>query len=210
MLSAHELTARYGSIVAVRGASVVFEAGTLTALVGPNGAGKTSLFSALAGIVEATGDVSVDGERVDHLVTEERAARGLAFVPAARRLFGALTVRQNLVVGATVLPRSRARAAVQEVLDRFPLLDERSEQRADTLSGGEGQILMIARALVASPRALLVDEPFQGLSDEAAQVVLGTLRAAAQAGAAVAIASPVEVDGVDAIAIKHGSLEVWV
>jgi branched-chain amino acid transport system ATP-binding protein len=208
LLRAHDVNVSYGQIVAVRGASLVVEAGEALAVVGPNGSGKTSLLGAIAGLVDARADVVLDQERIDHLPPERRAARGLALVPAGRRLFGALTVEQNLVVGATTVARARARAAVAAVLERFPLLDERRGQRAGTLSGGEGQVLMIARALVAKPRVLLIDEPFQGLSAEAAELVLGVMRAAAAGGTAVVLASPDPIEDVASVLMLHGSLGV--
>jgi branched-chain amino acid transport system ATP-binding protein len=103
------------------------------------------------------------------------------------------------------LPRAQARTAIARTFERFPLLAERRAQRADTLSGGEGQLLMIARALIASPVALLVDEPFQGLSAEASEMVLGALRAVADGGASVLIASPEPLRGIESIRINHGS-----
>lgn len=210
MLRVHDIDVRYGSIVAVRDAALTLDAGTLQAVVGPNGAGKTSLFAGIAGLVPAEGIVELRGERIDGLAAEKRAAVGLASVPPGRRLFGRLSVEQNLVVGATVLPRARAGDAVEETLDRFPMLAERRGQRADTLSGGEGQLLMIARALVARPAVLLVDEPFQGLSEDARELVGGALRAAADEGAAIAVASPDPIDGVPTLEMIHGSLGVRV
>lgn len=206
MLRAREVSVRYGSVQAVRDATLSVEAASFTALVGPNGSGKTSLLSAIAGVVEATGEVWLDDQRIDTLPAHRRARAGIAFVPDGRRLFGRLSVEQNLLVGAAPLRRTRARGAVAAVLERFPLLDERRAQRADTLSGGEGQQLMIARALIAGPRVLLVDEPFQGLSPEATEVIEGVLRAEAAHGTAVVIAVPEPVDGARLVEMQHGAV----
>lgn len=207
MLRVRECSVRYGSIVAVRNVSFDVARGSCVALVGPNGAGKTSLFSALAGVVASGGTVEVGGTDLTGLPAERRAAAGLAFVPDGRRLFGRLSVEQNVLVGTMPL---RGRAAIvrslAEIFERFPLLAARRTQQAGTLSGGEGQVLMIARALVASPKVVLVDEPFQGLSAEATALVLSTLREVAEQGGAVAIATPEPVDGVASITMNHGAL----
>lgn len=195
----------------MRGVSVDLVAGELLAVVGPNGAGKSSLLGAIAGDVPSRGAISLDGQRVDHLAAERRARAGIAFVPDGRRLFGRLTVAQNLLVGATGLRgRLSASRAVEEWLGKFEELSERRDQRADSLSGGEGQLLMIARALVASPRVLLVDEPLQGLSERAASRVLDALRATARDGVAVALASPDPIPGLPHVLMEHGSLRVAV
>jgi branched-chain amino acid transport system ATP-binding protein len=211
LLRVRDLEVRYGSITAVRGVSVDLVEGELLAIVGPNGAGKSSLLGAIAGNVPAGGTISINGQRVDHLAAERRARVGIAFVPDGRRLFGRLTVAENLLVGAVGLRgRAAASRAVQEALGRFEELGERRNQRADSLSGGEGQLLMIARALVASPRVLLVDEPLQGLSENAASRVLDTLVAIASGGVAVALASPDPIPGLSHVLMEHGSLRVAV
>jgi branched-chain amino acid transport system ATP-binding protein len=206
LLQARDISVRYGSIVAVRDASIEVRAGELAALVGPNGAGKTSLLSALAGVVAAEGDVILNDVSLHRLPPERRAAAGLSFVPDGRRVFGRLSVEQNLAVGSIPLPRRESARAVAAVRDRFPLLAARARQRADTLSGGEAQLLMIARALVSRPSAVLIDEPLQGLSEEAAALVLDALRSVAADGAAVLIASPDPIEGVNELAMYHGAI----
>jgi branched-chain amino acid transport system ATP-binding protein len=209
LLRVDGLHVRYGSVVAVRDATFALAPATLTTLTGPNGAGKTSTLSAIAGVVAFTGAVRVGGTEMGDRPAHQRAAAGLAFVPDGRRVFGRLTVEQNLAVATVKMSRDAARAALTHTYDRFALLQARRAQRADTLSGGEAQLLMIARALIGAPTVLMVDEPFQGLSAEATHVVLDALRAAASGGAAVLVATPEPVDGIDAIRMNHGStLEV--
>jgi branched-chain amino acid transport system ATP-binding protein len=227
LLRASEIGVRYGAIAAVREASLELVPGTVLVLEGPNGAGKTSLLGAIAGSVHYTGSISVDcgrfvgrahrhvraAERVasiDHLPAEKRARLGIAMIPAGRHVFDGLSVEQNLLVGATPLPRAHVREAVTEVFERFPTLAERRPQRAETLSGGEAQLLAIARALVSRPSVLLVDEPLQGLSDEAAAIVLGVLRDVANAGASVLIATPDPIGEQAVIRMEHGRLGVRV
>ena len=207
MLRARDIVVRYGAIVAVRGVSLEVSPGAVTALVGPNGSGKTSLLSALAGIVPASGTIELGDRPIEHLPAEQRARGGLAVVQDGRRLFGDLTVEQNLIVASAMIHgRRAASAAVAMVLERFPTIAERADQRAGTLSGGEGQLLMIARALVASPTVVLADEPFEELDAEATVLVHAALSEVAASGAAVLIASPDPVPGADEIPILHGGL----
>jgi len=207
LLRAHDLQVRYGSIVAVRDVDLEIERGHTTAVVGPNGAGKTSLLSALAGLTPSRGVIELDGYRIDLLAPERRARAGLAFAQDGRRLFGGLSVEQNLAVASAVVRgRRAASSAVDKVLGQFPILAERADQRADTLSGGEGQLLMIARALVNEPRVLLADEPFEELDPEATALVHAALANAASNGAAVLIASPDPVPGAREVHMLHGAL----
>jgi len=205
MLAVRDLSVRYGSVVAVRGATFTLQAGELHALVGANGAGKTSTLSAIAGVVESDGSVELGGASLAGKAAHQRASAGIAFVPDGRRVFGALTVEQNLLVATVSMKLTVARAALGLTYQRFATLAERTTQRADTLSGGEAQLLMIARALIGAPKVLLVDEPFQGLSAEATSLVMDSLRSAASEGASVLIASPEGINGIDAIHLHHGA-----
>jgi branched-chain amino acid transport system ATP-binding protein len=169
-LSIDGVDAGYGAVRALRGVSLQVETGETVALLGTNGNGKSTLIKAIMGLVRPTrGSVSlsIDGNRHDltRLSPEEIVDLGVALVPEGRRLFPKLTVVENLMLGAF---RKAARSAIQRNLamafDTFPVLKERRRQLAGTMSGGQQQMLAIARALMSSPRLLLVDEPSVGLS----------------------------------------------
>jgi branched-chain amino acid transport system ATP-binding protein len=139
--------------------------GEVVAIIGPNGAGKTSLLRAVSGLVRpASGEIWFSGRRIDGLAPEAIVKLGIVHVPEGRRLFGSMTTRENLEIGAHVRPRASARLDLATVMEQFPILGRRGRQRAGSLSGGEQQILALARALMAKPRLLLLDEPTMGLA----------------------------------------------
>jgi branched-chain amino acid transport system ATP-binding protein len=169
MLVVRAVDVFYGRVQALRAATLHVEAGELVTLVGPNGSGKTTLLRAITGLVPTrAGDVALDGRRITGRATEEIVRHGIAMVPEGRELFGPLTVRDNLALGAYGLARAARRAALETDLDRvlglFPVLRARLGQRTLTLSGGEQQMVAIGRALMARPRMLLLDEPSVGLA----------------------------------------------
>jgi branched-chain amino acid transport system ATP-binding protein len=188
-LAAEALTVRYGHAVAVRGVDVTVPGGSVTAIVGPNGAGKSSLLLALYGSVDATGRVTLDGDDVSRLRATDRARAGIALVPQGRQLFPRLTVRENLQLMVDLL-RSVPKSAVDEALDRFPILRQRSRRLAGVLSGGEQQMLVVARALMGAPRVLLLDEMTTGLAPMVVRELTDTVAALAADGVAVALAEP--------------------
>ena len=166
LLVVDALTVAYGAVVAVRDVSLDVTPGEIVAALGPNGAGKTTLLRALAGALKPQhGSVVLDGEILTGLVPEAVLRRGVALVPEGRHVFPALTVEENLTVGGIArTDRDELRADTERWLGRFPILGERANQLAGTLSGGEQQQLAIARALMSRPRMLLLDEPSLGLA----------------------------------------------
>jgi branched-chain amino acid transport system ATP-binding protein len=166
MLQITDLATAYGKIEALKGVSLSAKAGEVTCLLGPNGAGKSTLMLTLAGILKPQrGSVKFEGEELVGKTPADIVARGLALVPENRLVFPALTVRENLMAGAY---KRRDTAAIRSDIDamfgRFPRLQERVDQLAGTLSGGEQQMLAVARALMSRPRLLLMDEPSVGLA----------------------------------------------
>jgi branched-chain amino acid transport system ATP-binding protein len=166
MLTIKDLHVSYGNIVALRGVSLAVEQGEIVAVIGPNGAGKSTLLLTIAGVVRAKqGDVRMSEASTLGTAPEMLASRGLALVPEGRHIFGSLTVAENIALGATTRrDRDAIAADVERALDMFPVLRDRYRQRAGKLSGGEQQMLAIARALLARPKLLLLDEPSLGLA----------------------------------------------
>jgi branched-chain amino acid transport system ATP-binding protein len=163
MLSVDSVTTDYGAIRAVDGVSLEVPAGSVTAVLGANGAGKTTLLRTVSGLVKPrAGSVRLDGQEITGLAVEEIVRRGLAHVPEGRGVIGELSVQENLKLGG--LWRRHQAAPLSELYEQFPRLAERRRQLASTLSGGERQMLSIARALIARPRVLLLDEPSLGLA----------------------------------------------
>jgi branched-chain amino acid transport system ATP-binding protein len=166
LLEIKDLHVAYGKVEAVRGVALRMEPGQIVTVIGPNGAGKTTLLAATAGLLRSRGEVIYDGVDVERLDVEERVERGFCLVPETRELFGEMTVADNLLLGGYTRRRdgSAVKQSMQQVYARFPRLDERRRQKAQTLSGGERQMLALGRALMAKPRLLLLDEPSLGLA----------------------------------------------
>jgi len=166
MLEIGDLHVSYGQVDAVRGVSLSLEHGQIISVIGPNGAGKTTLLAAAMGLLPSKGILKFEGEDLHGLDVEARVERGLCLVPEKRELFGELTVLDNLQLGAFSkrLGSAALKRQLQQVYERFPRLAERRAQRADTLSGGERQMLAVGRALMSAPRLLMLDEPSLGLA----------------------------------------------
>ena len=188
MLEIGDLHVSYGQVDAVRGVSLSLLAGQIVSVIGPNGAGKTTLLGAAMGLLPSTGTLRFEGQDLHALDVEARVERGLCLVPEKRELFGELTVLDNLMLGAYTL-RRRGGASLRNQLDavyaRFPRLAERHAQRADTLSGGERQMLAIGRALMAQPRLLMLDEPSLGLAPLVVQEIFSIVRRLREDGVAI-------------------------
>ena len=161
MLRLEGVSAGYGAVNVLRDVSLEARGGEVTCIMGRNGAGKTTLMRAIMGLVRRAGRVMLDGDDLSALPAHEVPRHGIALVPQGRRLFGPLTVAENLEIG--LMTRHRGAAVREGVLDLFPRLRERRGQVSSTLSGGEQQMLAIARALCLQPKVLLLDEPTEGL-----------------------------------------------
>ncbi len=177
LLEVHDLDVHYGGIHALQRVSFAVETGQIVALIGANGAGKTTALRAISGLVRSSGGhVALAGQRITGLPAHAIVARGLAHVPEGRGIFANLTVEENLQLGAYLRgdPTGVARD-LDRALELFPRIRERLHQNAGTLSGGEQQMLAIARALLARPRLLLLDEPSLGLAPQIVQRIFQIL-----------------------------------
>jgi branched-chain amino acid transport system ATP-binding protein len=201
-LEIDRLVVRYGRIEAVKGISLRVEAGEMVALIGANGAGKTTTLLAVSGALPvASGTVKLEGSAITGLKAHRIARRGLLQVIEGRAIFGGLTVRENLIAGScTRSDTQRLAQDLERLLDRFPVLQERLDQPGSTLSGGEQQMLAIARALIGRPRVLMLDEPSMGLAPLMAETVLGLLAELNREGLAVLL---VEQNAARALALSH-------
>jgi branched-chain amino acid transport system ATP-binding protein len=175
----------YGKVEAVRGVSLVMQPGQIVAVIGPNGAGKTTLLAAAAGLLRWRGRVMYDGLDLARLDVEERVERGLCLVPERRELFGDMAVADNLLLGAYSRRGNAADQSLRQVYDRFPRLAERRRQKAQTLSGGERQMLALGRALMAKPRLLLLDEPSLGLAPMMVREILRMVASLREIGVSI-------------------------
>ena len=175
MLQLEGLTTDYGAVRALNDVSLEVQPGSLTAVLGANGAGKTTLLRTVSGLVRPTaGEVSLDGADITRTPVAEIVRCGLAHVPEGRGVIGELTVEENLRLGG--LHNKRSAAKPTEIYAMFPVLEERRSQPASRLSGGERQMLSIGRALIARPKALLLDEPSLGLAPRIVGQIMGFVR----------------------------------
>jgi branched-chain amino acid transport system ATP-binding protein len=177
MLTICGLHAFYGNIEALRGVDLEVAAGEIVTLIGANGAGKSTLLMTVCGRPRpARGQILFEGRDITRLATFEIVRLGIAQAPEGRRIFSRMTVFENLQMGATVADPSSFGEDLAQVFDLFPILEERQGQRGGTLSGGEQQMLAIARALMSRPRLLLLDEPSLGLAPLVVKQIFGAIR----------------------------------
>jgi branched-chain amino acid transport system ATP-binding protein len=185
-LALEQLSVRYGAVEAVRGLSLEVRPGQIVGLIGPNGAGKSSTLHAIMGTAPITGgDVRLDGTSVVGRRPEDVARRGVAIVPECRRIFGELTVEENLRLGLAARGARKNGDGIARAYELFPVLREFRSRQAGTLSGGQQQQLAIGRALAADPAVLLLDEPSLGLAPKIVDVVFEALTRIREAGLAV-------------------------
>ena len=187
MFEINDLNVHFGGIHAIKGISLRVEAGEIVTLIGANGAGKTTTLRTASGLKAPTsGSVWLDGRDVTRVSAQQREKRGMSHVPEGRRVFPQMSVLENLELGA-FLRRDRGAVGndMDMVFDRFPVLAQRRQQNAGTLSGGEQQMLAMGRALMASPKVLLLDEPSMGLAPLFVQEIFDIIGSINQAGTTI-------------------------
>jgi branched-chain amino acid transport system ATP-binding protein len=173
LLSVRDITVHYGSVRAVEGVSIEVKEEDVVAFIGPNGAGKSTILRAISGLTPpSTGEIWFENQRIDHASPSEIVRLGISQVPEGKRLFNEMTVLENLLMGAYLKSkREDIKKSLNEVYGYFPILKEKARQQSSSLSGGEQQMLATARALMAQPKLLLMDEPSLGLSPQMTQMV---------------------------------------
>ena len=219
MLQVEDLHAGYGASEVLTGTTLTVKQGTLVALIGANGAGKTTTMRAISGgIKPSRGKVILDGQEVQGLDASRIASLGLAHSPEGRKVFGPLSVEDNLLLGAySRLPRffgyhAQAKPDLDRVYDLFPRLRDRARQSAGTLSGGEQQMLAIGRALMARPKVMLLDEPSMGLAPVIVQEVFRTIRRLKEEGITLLLVEQFAKSALEvadyAYVMEHGRIAV--
>jgi ABC-type branched-subunit amino acid transport system ATPase component len=201
-LEAKNIHAGYGKIEVLHGASIRAAAGEIVCIIGPNGSGKSTLLKTVFGLLKPTkGTVIFDGKDITRLEPELKVSLGIAFIPQGRNVFPSLTVRENLEMGGTVLNDEKAvRRAIEEAIEEYPLLKKKIRDKAGNLSGGEKQILSLARANMAKPALILMDEPSIGLAPRMIDEVYSKIGEINRRGITFAI---VEQNAKKALSIAH-------
>ncbi|MGN6767786.1 MAG: ABC transporter ATP-binding protein [Rhizobiaceae bacterium] len=205
LLKIESLRASYGSVEVLRDISLELGRSEVLCLLGRNGAGKTTLLKTIMGLVRATsGSVTLEGTELTKLPAHEVPRHGVAYVPQGRRLFAELTVAENIEIG--LMTRGKGKETRDAVLDLFPVLRERLNQRSGTLSGGEQQMLAMARALAIEPKVLLLDEPTEGLMPSAIAKIRETVAALKERGVSTLLVEQ-RVDAVLPVADRVAFIE---
>ena len=202
MLQIKDLCVKYDNIQVLHGISMEIREGELVALIGANGAGKTTTLTTISGVKRAfAGEISYNGKNITKMSTDEIVKSGIIQVPEGRQIFSRMTIEENLVLGAyTEKNPARQKENMEKGMDMFPILRERRKQLAGTLSGGEQQMLAIARALMGNPRMLLLDEPSMGLSPLMTEQVFEAIQKLNSTGTTILL---VEQNAYDALEISH-------
>ena len=188
LLEVRDLHVAYGKVEALHGVTLTVGEGRIVTVIGPNGAGKTTLLGAIMGLLPSRGAVTLFGASATRSAVEQRVAEGLCLVPERRELFAAMTVADNLELGAFQRFRAGDKsigATLEEIYHRFPRLKERRQQLAGTLSGGERQMLALGRALMARPKLLMLDEPSLGLAPLIVKEIFSIISALKAAGVSI-------------------------
>ena len=186
MLKVEDLHVYYGSIHAIKGVSFEVNEGEIVTLIGANGAGKSTTLNTVAGLMKPrSGAITFEGQQVAGMPASKIVPQGMALCPEGRRVFQQMTVRENLEMGGYTRPAGEISASLDDVFERFPRLKERHRQIAGTLSGGEQQMLAMGRAMMSSPRMIMLDEPSMGLSPILVEEIFSIIREIHQNGTTV-------------------------
>lgn len=177
LLRLENISVHYGDMEALSEVSIEIQGGTITSLIGANGAGKSTMLSAISGLIPCSkGSIYFDNERIDNLPTDQRVELGLIQIPEGRHIFPYMDTKENLEMGSmSKISKGKRKESLEKVMEIFPVLSERANQTAITLSGGEQQMLVIGRGLMASPRLLMLDEPSLGLSPILVHEIFGVI-----------------------------------
>lgn len=177
LLRLENISVHYGDMEALSEVSIEIQGGTITSLIGANGAGKSTMLSAISGLIPCSkGSIYFDNERIDNLPTDQRVELGLIQIPEGRHIFPYMNAKENLEMGSmSKISKGKRKESLEKVMEIFPVLSERANQTAITLSGGEQQMLVIGRGLMASPRLLMLDEPSLGLSPILVHEIFGVI-----------------------------------
>lgn len=186
LLEVKDLEVSYGKIKAVKGISFTVDEGEVVSLIGTNGAGKTTTLRTISGLLRpSAGSISFQGKRIDNVPAHEIVTLGIAHSPEGRRIFPAMTVEENLLLGAFTRADSEVGKDLQAAYDLFPILGERCKQPAGTFSGGEQQMLAMGRAMMSRPKLMMLDEPSMGLSPLMMKRIMSTVRILQEQGTTV-------------------------
>ncbi len=186
MLNVDDINVYYGAIHAIKGVSFEVNEGEIVTLIGANGAGKSTTLKTISGLLRSkTGSITFQGQNIAAVPAHKLISRGLAQVPEGRAVFLQMTVEENLEMGAYTRPSSEIEAGLRNVYEHFPRLEERKRQIAGTLSGGEQQMLAMGRALMSSPKLLMLDEPSMGLAPILVDEIFTIIKALHEAGTTI-------------------------